>query len=121
MSKQAKDRKRYDSSVDGSLGEYLGKNDSPLFRGSGIYEVLWNDGFVDRGVTVVRLIGAGGARIESYGVREDGKLYGLDVADNPGRSGTHSHIELIGHDEDFELIGANVFDPEERLEGRLGE
>ena len=96
----------YKPERDGDLKTYIThktmRSIPPLFRGLETYEMLCRNGYVQIGITTVRVMGE---MVEDhcYGVVEDYKLAGISFGHFSGRQGTHDAKEILKENPMFEM------------------
>ena len=89
----------YDSRRDGDLADYLrehnGSRASNLFKGFKQYRMLWQKGYLEPEVSIIRIMYDVGRGDEHYLVVGENKLKGIDVPYHPGKSGIHDPRKLL--------------------------
>ena len=89
----------YDQKRNGDLAEYLkehnGSRASNLFRGFRQYRMLWQKGYLEPGISVIRIMYHTGRGDEHYLVVGENELQGIDVPYHPGKLGIHNPRKLL--------------------------
>jgi hypothetical protein len=92
----------YDPKRDGTIESYIEKcRDEGLpkcFRGSEQFHQLVDLGYIVPNITSIRIMYSHGRGDEFYGVVDDFKLEGIEVAVHGGKKGVHDPSELLSGD-----------------------
>lgn len=109
----------YDPSRDGTIEEYIehcrNERIPKCFRGPEQFQQLVDLGYITPNITSIRIMYSSGRGDEFYGVVDDFKLEGIEVAVHCGKKGIHDPKELLSGDvPHFEADMLNPY-PEPRL------
>jgi hypothetical protein len=109
----------YDPSRDGTIEEYIehcrNERIPKCFRGPEQFQQLVDLGYITPNITSIRIMYCSGRGDEFYGVVDDFKLQGIEVAVHCGKKGIHDPKELLSRDvPHFEVDMLNPY-PEPRL------
>jgi len=85
--------------VDGTLEAYLGTHDGysafPLFRGYRHYKMLWRRGYLEPGLSVIRLMWNIGRDDEHFIVHGEYEIEGISATAHAGRPGKYDPRKLL--------------------------
>ena len=89
----------YQPKIDGTLEEYLETHDGfsvfPLFKGYKYYKILWDKGYLEPQISVIRLMWNVGRDDEHFRVLGEYEIEGIIISAHAGRSGKHDPRKLL--------------------------
>lgn len=84
------------------------------FKGYEPFQELWNKGYIEPLITLIRLMYSHGRCDECYLVVNEHELEGLDLETHSGKSGAHDPKELLSGDAPYWEISSLNHYPEPR-------